>query len=71
GLSLCPADQRLQNFIDDYFLDVDGPAPKLPSRQLKLDRHGLSKMLSLPKGKDSFQNSIISSYRVSQAFSKP
>ena len=25
GLSLCPADQRLQSFIDDYFLDVDGP----------------------------------------------
>jgi len=41
-------------------------APKLPTRQLKLDRHGLSKMLSLPKGKDLFQNSIISSYRVSQ-----
>ena len=25
GMALCPADERLQTFIDDYFLDVDGP----------------------------------------------
>jgi len=30
GMALCPADQRLQTFIDDYFLDVDGPVTDFP-----------------------------------------
>ncbi len=40
--------------------------PSIPSRQLKLDRHGLAKLLSLPLGEDIFQNEIITSYRVAQ-----
>eukprot|EP00286_Rhodomonas_abbreviata_P012765 CAMPEP_0181325326 /NCGR_PEP_ID=MMETSP1101-20121128/20858_1 /TAXON_ID=46948 /ORGANISM="Rhodomonas abbreviata, Strain Caron Lab Isolate" /LENGTH=1312 /DNA_ID=CAMNT_0023433611 /DNA_START=118 /DNA_END=4056 /DNA_ORIENTATION=+ len=66
GLDLCPADQRIQAFLDSYLEGVDGPVPKLPVRQFKMDRHGLAKMLSLPKGKDKFQNDYISSYRCSQ-----
>jgi len=40
--------------------------PKLPARQLKLDRHGLSRVLSLPKGEDVHETSICKSYRVAQ-----
>ncbi len=41
GLELSPCDQRIQNFLNSYLEGVDGPVPQLPSRQLKLDRHGL------------------------------
>jgi len=68
GLELCPADQRIQNFLNSYLedTDTDVPTPKLPVRQFKMDRHGLAKMLSLPKGEDKYINNYISSYRVSQ-----
>jgi hypothetical protein len=39
GMSMCPADQRIQNWLEDYLHDVDMPVPKLPVRQLKLDRY--------------------------------
>ena len=65
-MSLCPADQRIQNWINDYLSDVDAPVPRLPERQLKLDRHGLSRVLSLPKGEDVHETSICKSYRVAQ-----
>ena len=65
-MSLCPADQRIQNWINDYLSDVDAPIPRLPERQLKLDRHGLSRVLSLPKGEDVHETSICKSYRVAQ-----
>ncbi len=55
-----------QNFLNSYLEGVDGPVPQLPTRQFKLDRHGLAKMLSLPKGEDKFQSNYLSSYRVSQ-----
>ena len=66
GGGLCPADQRIQDFLDQYLADVGETIPRIPSRQLKLDRHGLAKMLSLPRGEDLFQNSILTSYRVGQ-----
>lgn len=71
-LTLCvpgfQADQRIQNFLNSYLedTDTDVPTPKLPVRQFKMDRHGLAKMLSLPKGEDKYINNYISSYRVSQ-----
>ena len=66
GGALCPADQRIQNFLNSYLSDTGEPIPSIPSRQLKLDRHGLAKLLSLPLGEDIFQNEIITSYRVAQ-----
>ena len=66
GAALCPADQRVQNFLNSYLSDTGEAVPQIPSRQLKLDRHGLAKMLSLPRGEDLFQNEIITSYRVKQ-----
>jgi len=66
GMSLCPADHRIQNWLADYLHDVEVAVPQLPVRQLKLDRHGLSRVLSLPKGEDVHETSICKSYRVAQ-----
>ena len=46
GNYLCPADQRIQNFLHDYLQEI--PTPKLPSRTFTLDRPGLARVLSLP-----------------------
>ena len=45
---LCPADLRIQAFLDRYLQDVDKPLPRLPSSSLVLHRHGLARELSLP-----------------------
>src|SRR5436853_7722765 len=56
--ALCPADRRIQNFIDRYL----GPkAFTLPSRTFILDRYGLARALSLPCDGDEFFSDIISS----------
>jgi hypothetical protein len=62
---LCPADQRIQNFIYDYLGDaVD--VPRLPGTTFVLDRPGLARALSLPFGRDEHLSDILSSYRVRQ-----
>ena len=64
---LCPADQRIQNFLDNYLDDVtENGAPRLPSMSFVLDRHGVARELSLPMGKNEFRSDIVSSYRVKQ-----
>src|SRR3990167_8624808 len=36
---LCPPDQRIQSFLDDYLADAaDGAVPRLPENTLILDR---------------------------------
>ena len=62
---LCPADQRLQDFLDGYF-GADLPSIKLPTRTFVLDRHGLARALSLPVDRDRFVSDIVSSYRLKQ-----
>jgi hypothetical protein len=64
GQHLCPADQRIQNFLHDYLDEI--PAPKLPTRTFTLDRAGLARVLSLPVDRDDFASDIINSYRVKQ-----
>lgn len=64
GQHLCPADQRIQNFLHDYLQDI--PTPKLPARTFTLDRAGLARVLSLPVDRDDFSSDIINSYRVKQ-----
>ncbi|RTZ61478.1 MAG: hypothetical protein DSZ33_00955 [Gammaproteobacteria bacterium] len=64
---LCPADQRIQDFIDAYLKDCDlAETPKLPANTMVLDRHGVARELSIPAGTDEFQSDIINSYRVKQ-----
>ena len=61
---LCPADQRIQTFLYDYFQDI--PVPRLPNRTFVLDRPGLARVLSLPVGRDELSLGIVHSYRVKQ-----
>src|ERR1017187_2811476 len=64
GQHLCPADQRIQNFLHDYLQEI--PTPKLPARTFALDRAGLARVLSLPVDREDFSSDIINSYRVKQ-----
>lgn len=61
---LCPADQRIQNFLYDYLQDV--PTAKLPLRTFVLDRPGMARALSLPVDRDEFSSEIIHSFRTKQ-----
>lgn len=63
----CPADKRIQDFIDDYFKDTNiGKPLKLIQNTLILDQHGLARELSLPPDQNEFCNEWISSYRIKQ-----
>jgi hypothetical protein len=62
---LCPPDQRIQAFLDDYLADVgDGALPRLPENTLILDRHGVARELSLPVKQDVYKGDYVSSYRI-------
>ena len=62
---LCPADQRIQDFLDHYLRGVT-LRPTLPGQTFVLDRHGLARALSLPPDRDFFQSELLSSYRIRQ-----
>ena len=62
---LCPADGRIQKFLDVYLADVK-ESPRLPGKTFILDRHGLARALSVPPDKDEYISDLISSYRVHQ-----
>ena len=63
---LCPADQRIQTFLDHYLSEL--PASKtpirIPNKTFVLDRHGLARTLSLQPDSDRFSSDILTSYRV-------
>lgn len=62
---LCPADQRIQQFLDEYLADApSGKAVRLPTGSFVLDRPGLARMLSIPPDADFYKSDIIRSYRV-------
>ena len=64
---LCPVDQRIQNFLDDYLSDVDlTEKVRLPSSSFVLDYHGLARELCLPMESDTYESPLIKSFRVSQ-----
>jgi hypothetical protein len=64
---LCPADSRIQDFLDAYLSGVCAAGvPRLPARTLVLDRPGLARVLSLPPNASSFSSPYLSSYRVAQ-----
>ena len=60
----CPADARIQNFLDRYLAGCD--VPKLPTNALQLEHHGLARTLSLPPDKDSYTSEHVDSYRIEQ-----
>jgi len=67
GDRLCPADARLQSFLDSYLRDVcpDGAA-RLPVSSFVLDREGMARIMSLPATANYFASPYLESYRVAQ-----
>ena len=62
----CPADSRIQDFIEQYLKGASNKTPQLPHHTLVLDQHGMSRVLSIPPDKDAYETDIIKSYRVKQ-----
>jgi hypothetical protein len=62
----CPADRRIEAFLNSHFADVLPPGEplRLPGRTIVLDRHGLARELSLPAGGSKYEGDIVTSYRV-------
>jgi phosphoenolpyruvate carboxykinase (diphosphate) len=67
---LCPADARIQSFLDAYLADAnsdsDASVPRLPGGTFILDRPGLARAMSLPPDSNSFSSPYLRSYRVPQ-----
>jgi len=64
---LCPADARIQAFLDAYLADVcPGGAPRLPADTVILDRAGQARELSVPRTSDVLTSPYLSSYRTQQ-----
>lgn len=63
---LCPADTRIQRFLDQHLEELGDPVPRLPGNTLVLDRPGLGRILSLPYKAASFTSPYLRSYRVPQ-----
>ena len=63
----CPADQRIQDFLNHYFKrnNVDVTI-RLPGQTFTLNEPGLAKELSLPLMGNKYQSDLIESYRVLQ-----
>ncbi|HEY2587167.1 MAG TPA: hypothetical protein VGI81_15575 [Tepidisphaeraceae bacterium] len=65
GEHRCPADQRIDAFLQSHFADLHLPWPmRLPDRTLVLGRHGVARELSIPAAGDKFANDLLTSYRV-------
>jgi hypothetical protein len=62
---LCPADRRIQHYIDGLLTAAAGPDPvRLPGETLILDRYGLARELSLPIDADAWHNELVTSHRL-------
>jgi len=62
-----PADQRIQDFINDYLEDLKIPEiPQLPNNSFICDKPGIARVLSLPPHQNLYKNEYIESYRIRQ-----
>lgn len=67
GYRLCPADARIQAFLDAYLSDIfPQGAPRLPGNTFVLDRPGLARVMSLPPDQDTLSSPYLQSFRVAQ-----
>jgi hypothetical protein len=67
GGRLCPADARIQAFLDRYLSGVTSTGvPRLPAHTFVLDRPGLARVMSLPAGEDNIESPYLQSYRLRQ-----
>ncbi len=60
----CPADRRIEAFLDGYFADLAQPPQLRLPAALALPRHGIARELSLPAERDVYANEYVTSYRV-------
>ncbi|WP_299064510.1 hypothetical protein [uncultured Polaribacter sp.] len=64
---LCPADERIQKFIDDYLKEISiDKSITLPNNTLILSKAGQAREVSLPPNGNSFQSDLVTSSRVKQ-----
>ena len=63
---LCPADQRIQDFINSYFKGAGAPEINIPSFTFTLDFYGIARELSIPEKRDEYSSEYLTSYRVKQ-----
>jgi phosphoenolpyruvate carboxykinase (diphosphate) len=63
GNRLCPADTRIQSYLDSTLGDGAG---RLPVDSFVLDREGMARIMSLPASADVFSSPCLKSYRVAQ-----
>jgi len=63
---LCPADQRIQDFLNDYLKGGSLPPVRLPAQTFIMDCPGMVRVMSLPLDKNHFTSDIVESYRVRQ-----
>ena len=62
---LCPADRRIQHYIDGLLAAAAFPEPvRLPGETLILDHYGIARELSLPIDADAWHNELVSSNRL-------
>ncbi len=67
GNRLCPADTRIQSFLDSYLREVSPQgAARLPVDGFVLDREGMARIMSLPASADVFSSPCLKSYRIAQ-----
>lgn len=63
----CPADQRIQNFLNDYLqrngVDVE---IKLPGETFNLNEAGIARELSIPYNSNTYKSDLVESYRLLQ-----
>lgn len=62
----CPSDQRIQNFLNNYFKDTEHQVPQIPTSTFTLDQEGIARELSLPPNKNEHLTEYLSSYRIKQ-----
>ena len=62
----CPADARIQAFLDRTLEGCGCEIPRLPTNALQLEHHGLARTLSLPPDSDFYSSDCLNSYRVEQ-----
>ena len=67
GNHLCPADTRIQNFINTYLSNVDfDKSYELPNNTLVLSKKGQARETSLPPDGNSFESDLVKSKRLKQ-----
>ncbi|MDQ6992781.1 MAG: hypothetical protein Q9M31_04850 [Mariprofundus sp.] len=63
----CPADQRIQNFLNSYLAENDvDQSIELPGTTFIVDKPGMAREVSLPLNGNYFHSDLVDSYRLIQ-----